>query len=71
MFVEVIVDILNSEVDRIFDYEISTPTKVGTRVLVPFGKRNIEGYVLKTKEKSILDASLGSFGHAIQSIYLL
>ena len=57
MFVEVIVDILNSEVDRIFDYEISTPAKVGTRVLVPFGKRNIEGYVLKTKEKSILDKS--------------
>ncbi|MBR4124419.1 MAG: primosomal protein N', partial [Clostridia bacterium] len=57
MFVEVIVDILNSEVDRIFDYEISTPAKVGTRVLVPFGKRNVEGYILKTKEKSILDRS--------------
>ena len=57
MFVEVIVDILNSEVDRIFDYEISTPVAVGTRVLVPFGNRKLEGYVLNTKQTSNLDKS--------------
>ena len=50
MFVEVVVDILNSEVDKIFDYKISTPVKVGTRVLVPFGNRKVEGYILKIKD---------------------
>ncbi len=50
MFVEVVVDILNSEVDKIFDYKISTPVQVGTRVLVPFGNRKVEGYILKIKD---------------------
>lgn len=57
MFVEVIVDILNSEVDRIFDYEISTPVQVGTRVLVPFGNRKVEGYVLKVKDETAYELS--------------
>ena len=52
MIAEVIVDVLNSEVDKVFDYKISTPVKVGTRVLVPFGKRNLEGYVLSVKDTS-------------------
>ncbi len=52
MIAEVIVDILNSEVDKIFDYGILSPQeiKVGERVLVPFGNRNIEGYVINIKE---------------------
>lgn len=56
MIAEVIVDILNSEVDRIFDYSIlsNQQISVGERVLVPFGKRNIEGYVIALKEKSEL-----------------
>ena len=52
MFAEVVVDILNSQVDKIFDYEISTPVPVGTRVLVPFGNRTVEGYVLNIKEQT-------------------
>lgn len=54
MIVEVIVDVLNSEVDKIFDYKLSTPVQVGTRVLVPFGNRKIEGYILAIKENSTL-----------------
>lgn len=54
MIAEVIVDVVNSEVDKVFDYKISTPVKVGSRVLVPFGKRKIEGYVLSIKDKSNL-----------------
>ena len=57
MFAEVVVDILNSEVDKIFDYKISTPLQVGARVLVPFGARKVEGYVLKIKDSTTFDSS--------------
>ena len=57
MYVEVIVDILNSNVDRIFDYETTTEIAPGTRVLVPFGNRKVEGYVLKCKTHTNLDNS--------------
>ena len=54
MIAEVIVDILNSEVDKIFDYGIlsTLDIKVGERVLVPFGNRNIEGYVINIKNST-------------------
>lgn len=52
MFLEVVVDIQNSEVDKIFDYQTSTFVPVGTRVLVPFGGRKVEGYVLKVKDST-------------------
>lgn len=59
MFCEVIVDILNSQVDKIFDYILpeNLNLKVGQRVLVPFANRKIEGYILKIKEKSELNSS--------------
>lgn len=51
MIAEVIVDISNSEVDRIFDYSFDIPEVVrGSRVSVPFGNRKIEGYVVSVKE---------------------
>ncbi len=54
MVAEVIVDISNSEVDRIFDYEVdgSLSLRAGFRVLVPFGKMTVEGYVIRLKEES-------------------
>ncbi|MBR1925280.1 MAG: primosomal protein N' [Clostridia bacterium] len=52
MFAEVIVDIKNSEVDKVFDYLVPQTAVVGQRVLVPFGPRKIEGYIVKLKEKS-------------------
>lgn len=54
MIAEVIVDISNSEVDRIFDYAF-TPEQnifVGSRVSVPFGNRQIEGYVVNVKDST-------------------
>ncbi len=52
MIAEVIVDISNSEVDKVFDY-VSPPTvSAGFRVLVPFGKMTVEGYVIKIKSSS-------------------
>ncbi len=52
MFAEVIVDIKTAQVDKVFDYEVSDDIKVGHRVLVPFGNRFIEGYVIGLKNKS-------------------
>ena len=52
MIYQVIVDISNSEVDRVFDYSSDFDVEVGSRVLVPFGNRTIEGFVVGTKEST-------------------
>ena len=54
MIAEVIVDISNSEVDRVFDYSLdgSPDIRAGFRVLVPFGRQTVEGYVIRLKESS-------------------
>ena len=50
MFAEVIVDISHSEADKIFEYSFEDCRIVaGSRVLVPFGGKTIEGIVIKTK----------------------
>ena len=56
MYAEIIVDLLNSETDKVFDYIIpeNTNIKEGTRVLVPFGNRKLEGYVIKVKNHTEL-----------------
>lgn len=54
MIAEVIVDISNEQVDKVFDYAALFDTVAGQRVNVPFGRRIIEGYVLRLKEKSDL-----------------
>lgn len=50
MFYEVIVDISNSEIDKVFDYHAPFSVEVGHRVLVPFGRRQVEGFVVRKKE---------------------
>lgn len=52
MIAEVIVDISNSEVDKVFDYSIDghSEAKEGFRVLVSFGKMQVEGYIVALKE---------------------
>lgn len=59
MIAEVIVDISNSEVDRVFDYKIDehSSATVGSRVLIPFGTKTLEGYVISVKENSEYDPS--------------
>ena len=52
MVYEVIVDISNSETDKVFDYLAPFPIERGSRVLVPFGRRQVEGFVVGVKEKS-------------------
>ena len=56
MFAEVIVDISASSVDKIYDYDITGfNVTEGYRVLVPFGKFNIEGFIIRIKEKTDYD----------------
>ena len=55
MIAEVIVDITNSEVDKVFDYNIGDlDVEIGSRVSVPFANRKIEGLVIGKKECSLL-----------------
>lgn len=52
MVYEVIVDVAHSAVDKIFDYTSPYEVALGSRVLVPFGRRQLEGFVLGKKDKS-------------------
>lgn len=51
MIYSVIVDISASEIDRIFDYK-GENYQVGERVLVDFGNRKTEGYIVAQKDKT-------------------
>ncbi len=56
MFADVIVDINNVEVDKVFEYSFDDcKITLGSRVIVPFGRKFIEGIVINVKEKSIYD----------------
>ncbi len=53
MYAEVIVDLNNSEVDKVFEYYFSDcKITLGSRVVVPFGNKVIEGIVIAIKENS-------------------
>ena len=47
MIARVIVDTGSSWTDRVFDYSCFDDTIIGSKVLVPFGKKNIIGYVVE------------------------
>ncbi len=57
MFGKVIVDIASSAIDKVFDYKLTTPIAVGSRVFVPFGPRVIEGYLIGTSDSADFDES--------------
>ncbi len=57
MYAQVVVDISNDAVDRVFDYLALPTTQIGMRVLVPFAGRNVLGYVLGLSETSNFDPS--------------
>ncbi len=54
MIAKVIVDISNSQTDKIFDYLIPSNLDVrkGVRVIVPFGPRRIEGFCIDIADDS-------------------
>lgn len=56
MFAKVIVDIPSGQTDKLFDYKIPTEyidiIEKGMRVIVPFGPRKIQGFVIDIVEES-------------------
>ena len=54
MVCSVLLEIKSKSVDKTFDYQIKEEQKeelkIGKRVLVPFGKQKLTGYVLEIKE---------------------
>ncbi|MDE5977834.1 MAG: primosomal protein N' [Turicibacter sp.] len=58
MIAEVVVDIKNKAVNKVFDYlvpeEFTSLIQPGIRVLVPFGPRTIMGFVISLKEQTEL-----------------
>lgn len=57
MFAKIIVDIASSNIDKIFDYKLFEPLPIGTRVMVPFGNRKMEGYIIGLSQDTELDES--------------
>ena len=55
MYAEVLVEIKAKAVDKTFTYKIpeNFNIEVGKRVLVPFGNRKLEGFVLKIDNKEV------------------
>lgn len=59
MFVEVLVEIKAKQIDKTFTYSVPTSlleeVEIGKRVLVPFGKQKIEGFILNILENKTFD----------------
>ena len=55
MYAKVIVDIASSAIDKIFDYRLEEDYPLGSRVLVPFGPRKINGFICAKSEDTELD----------------
>lgn len=56
MIAQVIVDVAAKQTDRIFEYhvpdELEKDVQIGSRVVVPFGRRKVQGFVVGLEEKS-------------------
>lgn len=61
MIAQVIIDIRAKQTDRIFEYHIPKElpdVKVGSRVVVPFGPRKLQGFVVGISERSNFSGKL-------------
>ena len=75
MVVGVLVEISNKNVDRIFEYnvpkELTSLMKIGIRVLVPFGRMELEGFVLEIKTEKDTDKELKDIINVVDSEIVL
>lgn len=59
MIIGVLVELSNKNIDRVFDYSVSDcffdKIKLGIRVKVPFGKMELEGFVVEIKGSSDIE----------------
>ena len=64
MIIGVLVEISHKNIDRLFEYhvpkELENSIKIGIRVLVPFGTKTLEGFVLEIKNHVDTDKELKS-----------
>jgi len=72
---EVVVDIKNKAVDRVFDYEIPEElvaiAKPGVRVMVPFGPRQLAGVILGVKASSDFSGKLRPIAKVMDVVPIL
>jgi primosomal protein N' (replication factor Y) len=75
MVVGVLVELSNQNIDRIFEYhvpeEYTSLMKVGIRVLVPFGRMELEGFVLEIKKDKETDKELKDVIRVVDSTVVL
>ena len=75
MVVGVLVELSNKNIDRVFEYhvpsDLTSLMKVGIRVLVPFGKMELEGFVLEIKDSKEYDKDLKDVLDVIDSSIVL
>lgn len=59
MFAKIIIDQDAKALDKVFEYRVpeDLQVSVGERVIVPFGKRNLQGFIVGLEEKSEYDES--------------
>ncbi len=59
MVVGVLVELSSKNIDKVFDYKVPddlvSSIKIGIRVIVPFGRMELEGFILEIKKDSELD----------------
>lgn len=59
MIISVLVEVTNKNIDRPFDYKVPndliSKIKIGIRVIVPFGNRLVEGFIIDIKTTSLFD----------------
>ena len=59
MIISVLVEVASQNIDRLFDYKVPnsliSKIKIGIRVIVPFGNRQVEGFIMKIKQTSEIE----------------
>ena len=75
MVAGVLVELSNKNIDRVFEYnvpdEMISLIKKGIRVLVPFGKMELEGFVLTIKNNKDIDKDLKNIINVVDSSVVL
>jgi len=69
MYAQVIVDISNDAVDKVFTYKAIENTQIGMRVRVPFASRSVLGYVINlSKDTTIEESKIKSIISNLESV---
>ena len=75
MVAGVLVELSHQSIDRIFEYHVpdslTSTIKIGIRVLVPFGKMELEGFVLELNDQKKTDKELKSIIDIVDSSIVL